>query len=76
MTRTLSAAQFKATCLKVLDRVADTGHSVTVTKRGKPVARVVPVVAKPQTLVGALQDEIAIVGDIVAPVNVRWKAVR
>jgi prevent-host-death family protein len=38
----LGAAKFKATCLQVLDRVLRTGEEVTITKRGKAVARVVP----------------------------------
>jgi prevent-host-death family protein len=36
------AAEFKATCLELLDRVRETGVDYVVTKRGKPVARVVP----------------------------------
>lgn len=43
MSRTMTATQFKAKCLGVLDQVAATGEPVTVTKRGKPVARVTPV---------------------------------
>jgi prevent-host-death family protein len=45
--KTMSASQFKAHCLAVLDEVATTGQSVIVTKRGKPVARVEPVEAPP-----------------------------
>ncbi len=40
--RTLSATQFKARCLALLDEVASTRRSLVVTKHGKPVARVVP----------------------------------
>jgi prevent-host-death family protein len=40
--RTMTAAEFKAKCLKVMDEVAETGEPVVVTKRGKPVARLVP----------------------------------
>ena len=40
---TISASQFKAKCLALLDDVAETGAEITITKRGKPVARVVPV---------------------------------
>lgn len=38
----MSASAFKAQCLAVLDEIALTGQPVVVTKRGKPVARVVP----------------------------------
>lgn len=39
----MKASEFKAKCLAVLDEVRDSGREVTVTKRGKPVAKVVPV---------------------------------
>jgi prevent-host-death family protein len=38
----ISATQFKAHCLRLLDEVAETGETLVVTKHGKPVARVVP----------------------------------
>jgi prevent-host-death family protein len=38
----LAAAEFKARCLSILDRVHERGESVTITKRGKVVARLVP----------------------------------
>jgi prevent-host-death family protein len=40
--RTMMASQFKAECLAVLDQVQSMKISVTVTKHGKPVARIVP----------------------------------
>jgi prevent-host-death family protein len=39
---TISASRFKERCLALLDRVARTKVPIVVTKRGKPVARVVP----------------------------------
>ncbi|MEA3291000.1 MAG: type II toxin-antitoxin system Phd/YefM family antitoxin, partial [Pseudomonadota bacterium] len=38
----ISATDFKAKCLKLLDDVARTHEPVVVTKRGKPIAKVVP----------------------------------
>ena len=40
--RTVSASIFKAKCLALLDQVAETHASFVITKRGRPVARVVP----------------------------------
>ena len=37
----ISAVKFKATCLKLIDRVAETGEPVVITKRGKILARLV-----------------------------------
>jgi prevent-host-death family protein len=41
----ITATQFKARCLRVLDEVAETGESVVITKRGRPVARLEPPVS-------------------------------
>ena len=71
MPKTMSAADFKAKCLEVLDTVARTSESV-VTKRGRPVARVVPMVNKPVRLVGALKGRVRSVGDIVQPLGIPW----
>ena len=76
MTKTMSAAEFKAKCLDVLDQVAASGHGVVVTKRGKPVARLVPMVNRPKSIVGAMKGEIEILGDIVSPLDVKWEAMK
>jgi len=69
--RTIAAGEFKAKCLAILDRVASTGESVTVTKRGRPVASVAPVrVARPKSLRGS----VTYLGDIVAPLGEKWEA--
>jgi prevent-host-death family protein len=40
--REITASQFKARCLRLLDEVAETGEALIVTKHGRPVARVEP----------------------------------
>jgi prevent-host-death family protein len=67
--REINASEFKAKCLAILDEVARTGQPVTILKRGRPIAQLIPSVARlgqyPQeALVGTVQ----IYGDIVAPV--------
>jgi prevent-host-death family protein len=42
MAEKMSAAEFKNKCLKVMDRIKRTGREIVVTKRGKPVVRVLP----------------------------------
>ena len=61
-TKTMSAADFKAKCLDVLDQVAERREPVVVTKRGKPVAQVVPIVNRPKHLWGAMKGELEIRG--------------
>jgi prevent-host-death family protein len=49
--RSIAASEFKAKCLALLDEVAETKETLVVTKRGKPIARVIP--AEPRTLIGS-----------------------
>jgi len=71
--KTIPASKFKAQCLALLDSVARTGRSVVVTKRGKPVARLVPLEGvKPPSLLGSVLYE----GDIVSPISTEWESNR
>lgn len=75
--REISASEFKTKCLAILDEVVQTGQAVTMTKRGKPVARLVPPVPRqdgyPQD---ALFGTVKIHGDIEEPVleSDSWEA--
>lgn len=60
--RTIPAGEFKNGCLALLDEVAKTGIPVVVTKRGRPVARVVPV-DEPK----AIEGSVLRCDDIVSP---------
>jgi prevent-host-death family protein len=73
---TIAAEQFKAQCLELLDRVAQRGESFVITKRGVPVARLVPVVEKRKSAQGLRAGKIHILGDIVSPLDVEWSAER
>jgi prevent-host-death family protein len=64
----MAAAQFKAKCLSILDEVRDRRVSVTVTKNGKPVAKMVPLDADDDPLEAfRFPGTIDIAGDIMAP---------
>lgn len=71
----LSAGEFKATCLRLMDEVARTGREIVVTKRGKPVAKLVPYRPVRASIAGALADSMEIVGDVLAPIPAAWDAV-
>jgi prevent-host-death family protein len=60
--RTIAAARFKAECLSLIDAVAATGEELVITRRGKPVARLVPLA---KTRPRSLKARARIVGDIV-----------
>jgi prevent-host-death family protein len=64
----MRASVFKARCLTVMNDVQATGEPVIVTKRGKPVVKVVPVESKQNDLFGFMAGKFKIVGDIEAPV--------
>jgi prevent-host-death family protein len=69
--RVVPAGEFKAKCLAIFDEVENKRRSFVVTKRGRPVARVVPLPSvKTGTLIGTLLHE----EDLLAPVPARWEA--
>lgn len=71
----ISAADFKANCLRLLDEVARTRRPLVVTKRGKAVAKLVPLDEKPIDIFGRMAGTIKIHGDIVGPIDdVEWTA--
>ena len=74
--KTIKASEFKDKCLRLMDEVADTGARGIITKNGRPVAQLGPVVSRPATLAGAHRGKIAIVGDILSPVDAEWDAAR
>ncbi len=77
MSRIIKASEFKAKCLAVLDEVERTRQSVVITKRGKPVADLVPHKAqKKRELFGLLKGRLEIVGDIISPIEVEWEALK
>jgi prevent-host-death family protein len=57
--REITATQFKARCLRLLDEVAETGETLVVTKRGRPVARVEPSSPKAADLRGSVAFELS-----------------
>lgn len=73
METTIGAGDFKAKCLQLLDEVAARREPLVITKRGKPVARLVPMPPDAQ-LFGALAGSVLNEGDIVAPVDAEWDA--
>jgi len=63
----MPAGKFKAQCLAVMDEVQRKRHAVVITKRGKPVAKLVPVEALQDDIFGFMKGKIKIKGDIVKP---------
>jgi prevent-host-death family protein len=65
--RTMAASEFKARCLRVMEEVRTGRESVLITKKGRPVVRVVPAEKPPEDIFGCLKGVVRITGDIEAP---------
>ncbi|HET6923744.1 MAG TPA: type II toxin-antitoxin system prevent-host-death family antitoxin [Anaeromyxobacteraceae bacterium] len=76
--KTMSAAKFKTHCLRVMEEVRRRREPVVVTKKGVPVAKLVPADDSPPAGLGALEGRIQIVGDILSPATrpEDWEALR
>lgn len=74
--KTIPAGQFKARCLRVMDEVRRGREPVIITKKGVPVAKLVPAEGPPVGIFGCMAGTAEIVGDIEAPVLPadRWSA--
>ena len=76
MATTIPAGEFKAKCLKLLDKVAEDRQPLIITKHGKPVAQLVPIQEEPKLLFGAMKGTGVILGDIISPIDVEWDAMK
>jgi len=74
----MRASAFKARCLTVMKDVQATGEPVVVTKRGKPVVKVVPAEPEKADLFGFMAGEFQITGDIESPMVPlkQWKVMK
>ena len=76
---TISISKFKATCLALLEHVRQTGEPILVTKRGVPIAQVLPPPGREKakaTTYGAMKGRARILGDIAGPISSEeeWEA--
>lgn len=68
MIEKVTISKFKATCLALLDKVKRTGQPILVTRKGEPVAQVVPppLPERPSSWLGSFRSSGKIVGDVVS----------
>ncbi|MBN2496690.1 MAG: type II toxin-antitoxin system Phd/YefM family antitoxin [Deltaproteobacteria bacterium] len=71
---TVSTSELKANCSRILDGVARRRVPVVITKRGHPVAKLVPIDEEISSLFGFARGCITIQGDIVSPLEEEWEA--
>jgi len=65
--KTMAAGSFKAKCLAVMDEVQAKREAIVITKRGKPVVKLVPADAENDDIYGFLKGKGKITGDVVSP---------
>ena len=63
----IAAGAFKAHCLAVMDEVQTKRITVVITKRGKPVAKLVPVSKEKDDIYNFFAGKGSITGDVVSP---------
>ncbi len=76
MIQQIAASEFRVKCLRLLDEVNLRRCEYIITKRGQPVARLVPADAQAPSVFGHMRGTGEIVGDIVTPVGEPWEADR
>jgi prevent-host-death family protein len=72
----MPAGKFKAQCLRLMDEVRERHCEIVITKRGKPVAKLVPFEDKRPDIFGYMKGTVTILGDIVGPTGDIWDADR
>jgi prevent-host-death family protein len=70
----IGVGNFKAKCLGLMTLVHEQGNEIVITKRGKPIARVIPYSENIPSLSGYLKGSVKIKGDIVRTPEVHWNA--
>ena len=70
----ISAAVFKAQCLSLMEDVRSTKRPLVITKRGKPVAKLVPIDEPKDDFIGRLKGAFEIVGDLDADPAEDWES--
>ena len=76
---TVKISEFKAKCLEILDRVSKTGETLVITRRGKPLARVLPISSAPaDDWIGSLKGSAKATDDLILPAvdAEEWEACR
>lgn len=74
-SREISAGEFKARCLALMDEVQSGGGEYIITKRGEPVAKLVPIRAEARRLLGSMKGTVKTLGDLITPLDEAWEAV-
>jgi len=72
MTTKIAISQFKAHCLEIIDKLQSNHESIIITKRDKPIARIIPLETIKSSIFGLLKNKADIKGDILGSSHENW----
>lgn len=75
MKKMIQAGKFKAECLKIMNDVQEKKYSIIITKRKKPIAKLVPIEEETSPLLfGKMKGTAHIKGNLIQPTGEKWDA--
>lgn len=74
IVKSVAIGQFKAKCLGLLEQVRSRKEGIIITKRGLPIAQVLPLLREQKSVRDELQGTILFEKDIVSPLDEPWEA--
>jgi prevent-host-death family protein len=74
MSKKVAISQFKAHCLEIIESLQSDHQPIIITKRDKPIAKVMPLENEKIPLFGMFRSKGKINGDIISPIEEKWNA--
>ncbi len=71
--KTIAASSFKTHCLSLLNQVARNHQPIIITKRGKPLAKIVALHDNQHSIPKPLKGNVTYWGDVISPIDVAWE---
>jgi antitoxin (DNA-binding transcriptional repressor) of toxin-antitoxin stability system len=71
-TAHIHLSEFKTHCLRIINNLHEGNGAIIITKRSKPIAKVLPLNSKKESLLGILKGRAEIKGDSIAPISEKW----
>ncbi len=77
MESTIAIGEFKTHCYQIIEQAQKEGKSIIVTRKGKPVVKLLPIgsqIEDDECFFDSLKDSVVIKGDIISSIGVKWDA--
>ena len=73
---TIAVGEFKAKCLSLLEKVKSKREKIIITKRGEPIAQILPLKQEDRITDHGLRGSVILEGDIISPTGEDWEALK